>query len=255
MNRSRNRKDKKVNVNLYIRIFVLIITLIGVYGIIKAPASDKDILERELAENEEALTSEPEATLSEPSKDKAGEGTLSQTEESLTPFPEGSPAEKNDKTDKNISVIGDSVFLGASPSFLEMYKDAVVDAKVSRRVSQGLDIAKELDKNGQLGSTVIISLGTNGNFNESTGQELIDYLGADRTIYWINAYGKSLDTQDDANRIIKKLTDKNDNVHLIPWAKEAKKHPDWFYQDGIHLNKEGQKGFAEFVSSAIEGEE
>lgn len=283
MNKIRNKKKNK-KFKIYIRIIVLItITLIGCYGIIRAPKSDTDILERELAENEKALQQslqqtnspqpeiseppetsapapEPETTPSEPSSDETGEDASSQTEapqatSSLTSFPDSSSEDEPDKTGKDISVIGDSVFLGASPSFKEIYKDAVIDAKVSRQVSKGIDVAKELDKNGQLGSTVIIALGTNGNFNEATGQELIDYLGADRTIYWINAYGKKLDIQDDVNKTIKDLADKNDNVHLISWAKKAKKHSDWFYQDGIHLNSEGQKGYAEFVSEAIEGGE
>lgn len=281
MNKIRNKKKNK-KFKIYIRIIVLItITLIGCYGIIRAPKSDTDILERELAENEKALQESlqqtnspqpeiseppetsapaPETTPSEPSSGENEEGSSSQTEapqaaSSLTSFPDSSPEDEPEKTVKDISVIGDSVFLGASPSFKEIYEDAVIDAKVSRQVSKGIDVAKELDKNGQLGSTVIIALGTNGNFNEATGQELIDYLGADRTIYWINAYGKKLDIQDDVNKTIKDLADKNDNVHLISWAKKAKKHSDWFYQDGIHLNNEGQKGYAEFVSEAIEGGE
>lgn len=298
--------NKKIK--LYIRITVLVlITLIGCYGIIRAPKSDKDILERELAENERALqqTNRPPEDTPWPSSDETGGDASYQAKpagtdaagnkasesdsyeidssatnlpaadkpddgSSITPYTNNSSDGKadkdggkqnNDKTDvpdksgKDISVIGDSVFLGASPSFKELYKDAVIDAKVSRQVSQALDIAKELDKNGNLHSTVIISLGTNGNFNETTGQELIDYLGPERTIYWINAYGKKLDIQDDVNKTINKLADGNDNVHVISWAKKAKKHSDWFYQDGIHLNKEGQEGFAEFVSDAINGEE
>lgn len=300
--------NKKIK--LYIRITVLVlITLIGCYGIIRAPKSDKDILERELAENERALqqTNRPPEDTPGPSSGETGGDASYQAKpagtdaagikasesdsyeidssatnlpaadkpddgSSITPYTDnssngkpgkdgGKQDEDKDKTDvpdksgKDISVIGDSVFLGASPSFKELYKDAVIDAKVSRQVSKALDIAKELDKNGNLHSTVIISLGTNGNFNETTGQELIDYLGPERTIYWINAYGKKLDIQDDVNKTINKLADGNDNVHVISWAKKAKKHSDWFYQDGIHLNKEGQEGFAGFVSDAINGEE
>lgn len=224
---------KRKQMKLYIKAAVLVlITLIGCYGIIKAPKSDKEILEKELAENELALQQK----------------TL--PDESSEPIEKGTPSAA-DTSGKDISVIGDSVFLGASRSFKKLHKNAVIDAKISRQVWQGLDVAKELNKKGRLGSTVIISLGTNSNFNESTGQELIDYLGKKRTIYWINAYGKTLDIQDEVNRTIRDLADKNKNVHIISWAKKAKKHPDWFYQDGIHLNTEGQEGFARFVSDAI----
>ena len=77
-----------------------------------------------------------------------------------------------------VTVIGDSVFLGASVAFQQQCENAVVDAKISRQVVQALDVAKQLDKKHKLGDIVIIALGTNSNFNSKSGQKLIDYLGA-----------------------------------------------------------------------------
>lgn len=150
-------------------------------------------------------------------------------------------------TDPSICVIGDSVFLGAAPSYKKLVPHAVIDAKISRQVCHGLEIAKKLAKQGKLGNTVLISLGTNGKFNEATGQAIIDYLGKDRTVYWINAYGKNLEWQKEVNQTIRTLAAKNETVHVIDWAKEARKHPGWFYQDGMHLNTKGQSGFAKFI--------
>ena len=149
--------------------------------------------------------------------------------------------------ERKITVIGDSVFLGAAPAFQKLQKGVVIDAKISRQVSQALEVAEKLEKKGKLGDTVIISLGVNGNFTEATGQELIDYLGKDRKIYWINAHGKDVSWQDTVNKTIQKLAGKNDNLQVIDWTKRAEKHPDWFYQDGTHLNEKGQKEFAEFI--------
>lgn len=157
-----------------------------------------------------------------------------------------------ENSERTISVIGDSVFLGASPAFQELQEHAVIDAKISRQVYQAMDVAKKLEKKGKLGDTIIISLGTNGNFNPATGQELIDYLGPDRTIYWINAYGKKLDIQKQVNETIRDLAKRNANVSVISWASEGKDHPDWFYQDGVHLNSKGQTGFARFIQKSIE---
>lgn len=217
----------KKKLMLYIGIFLLLCcTVIAGYGIFNAPESDQEVLEQELRHNEEALQ---------------------QTDST----PQSKPTPTESKEEKTISVIGDSVFLGAAPSFQEIQENAVIDAKISRQVRHGLDVAKKLNKKGKLGNIVIISLGTNGTFNEVTGQELIDYLGTDRTIYWINAYGKKLDFQQDVNQTIQKLVEKNNNVHLIPWAQEAKKHPDWFYQDGTNLNTKGQDGFSRYIQENI----
>ena len=140
---------------------------------------------------------------------------------------------------------------GAAPSFKKLYKNAVIDAKVSRQVVQALDTAKKLQKKGRLGDTVIIALGTNGNFNSATGQKLIDYLGPDRTIYWIDAYGRDLPVQKDVNQTIRRVAAANQNDQVIAWSKEGGKHPDWFYQDGIHLNITGQKKFARFIKKNL----
>lgn len=227
-------KKERKTVKFYIGIVALLCcTVIGCYGIFKAPASDQDELEQELKHNEQVLENS------------------TQTEHPSTPEVTETPTATK-TPQKTISVIGDSVFLGAAPSFQKLQKNAVIDAKISRQVYQGIDVAKKLKKKGKLGDIVIISLGTNGKFNPITGQSFIDYLGKERTIYWINAYGKKLDFQQEVNKTIEQLAQKNTNVHVIPWAKEGKKHPNWFYQDGTHLNGKGQEGFADFIQKMIQ---
>lgn len=219
-------------INLKIKILVLLCcTVIAGYGLLHAPASDQNEMEQELKNREKELQQQAAAQTEQPDKTQTTEP----------------PAEEK----RTVTVIGDSVFLGASPSFLKLEKDAVIDAKISRQVRHGLDVAKKLNKKGQLGNTIILSLGTNSPFNPVTGQELLDYLGKERTIYWINAYGKNLEFQKEVNKTIQELAAKNSNVHLISWAKEAKKHPGWFYQDGTHLNAKGQDGFAKFIWKRI----
>lgn len=210
---------------------LLCCTAIACYGIFHAPASDQTEMEQELKNREKELNQ-----------------TASQTD----PPKESQTTQKPATEKRTITVIGDSVFLGASPSFLKLEKEAVIDAKISRQVRHGMDVAKKLNKKGKLGNTILISLGTNSPFNPVTGQELIDYLGKERTIYWINAYGKNLEFQKEVNQTIQELVKRNSNVHLIPWAKEAKKHPDWFYQDGTHLNTKGQDGFAAYIWDKIQ---
>lgn len=219
-------------INLKIKILLLFCcTIVAVYGILQAPSSDQNQMEQELKEREQQLAKTAPRT--------------STPEESKT-------TQKPATEKRTITVIGDSVFLGASPSFLKLEKEAVIDAKISRQVRHGMDVAKKLNKKGKLGNTILISLGTNSPFNPVTGQELINYLGKERTIYWINAYGKNLEFQKEVNQTIQELVKRNSNVHLIPWAKEAKKHPDWFYQDGTHLNTKGQDGFAAYIWDKIQ---
>lgn len=253
MKENKHSKNKKLTSGIKILI-ILLCTIIGCYGIATAPESDQGALKQELQQNAKILEGIEQNNQSQENSNKetvqtdsttaTGNTNPSQSSENLSS--ETSPSVTEQPTEI-ISVIGDSVFLGAAPDYRKLVPDAVIDAKISRQVYHGLDVAKKLDKKGKLGNTVLIALGTNGKFNEVTGQELIDYLGRNRHIYWITAYGKKLSWQKEVNQTIQKLADKNENVSVIGWAKEAKKHPNWFYQDGTHLNTKGQKGFAKFI--------
>ena len=153
----------------------------------------------------------------------------------------------------SLTFVGDSITLGASPDILEVFPNAYVDAQTSRQVRGSVEILKNLDSEGHLGQNVVILLGVNGPFLEKDAQELIDYLGPDRHIWWVNAYGSHIEWQDRGNEVIAAVAAANDNMTVIDWASEGALHPDWFYEDGVHLNKEGQANFASFLYSNLMG--
>ena len=214
---------------------VVAITLIACVGLIKAPskASDHlaDDLKNEFRQNQELLQ---------------------QSDRQQQTPPETQEVSKEHEPENNFTTfVGDSVMLGAVPDLMEATPDSIIDAKESRQVVQAVDILKELDAQGKLGHKVVIELGINSCFSQSTGQEVIDYLGKDREIYWVNIYGKFLPEQQKTNDVIQALAKANDNVQVIAWDKVAEQHPDWFYNDGIHLNGEGRKGFAQTMCEAL----
>lgn len=164
--------------------------------------------------------------------------------------------EVNTESDTEINTdtftaIGDSVMLGAAQEIKNLFPESIVDAKESRQVVQAKSILEELDSNNQLNSTVIVALGTNGPFSMEKGQELIDYLGSNRTIFWITAYGEHLQWQDESNDTIQALAEQNENVTIIDWASYATSHPEWFYNDGIHLNADGRSAYANLIKEVL----
>lgn len=148
-------------------------------------------------------------------------------------------------TYSNVTLIGDSVMLGAADNISSSMPGCIVDAKESRQVKAGVEIAQGLEQQGNLKGTVVIALGTNGTFSQETGQALIDYLGTDRNIYWVYAYGVSW--QDDSNSVIAALAANNSNVTVIDWPAYASGHSDYFYNDGIHLNGTGRSAYAQML--------
>ena len=152
----------------------------------------------------------------------------------------------------SLTAIGDSVMLGAAPAIKEALPECVIDAQESRQVVQAVDVADTLESQGNLGDTVIVALGTNGTFDKSAGQALIDDLGKERNIYWITAYGEHLQWQDYSNETIYALARENENVNIIDWAETASGHSEWFYEDGIHLNADGQEAYAQLIKENIQ---
>ncbi|MCI6637983.1 MAG: acyltransferase family protein [Bilifractor sp.] len=158
--------------------------------------------------------------------------------------------------DRHILAVGDSVMLGAAPSLQDAFANIKVDAEEGRQEYNAIDeVAKLLNQNPDV-DTVILGLGTNGYFYQEDGQKMIDEIGSDKDIYWVNTYNRDQqDTQKQINDVISALADANSNVHLISWDEEAPNHPDWFWDDGIHLNPQGQEGYAEFIKECIGGEQ
>ena len=156
-----------------------------------------------------------------------------------------------DASKLSVTLIGDSVMLGAEASIESILPSAVVDAAESRQVVKGESILENLNSTGSLYDTVVLALGTNGPFKQETGQKMIDYLGSDRNIYWITTYGSTLTWQEESNDVIRAIAEENDNVTIIDWAAYAESHPEWFYSDGIHLNGDGRVAYAQLIYDSL----
>ena len=214
--------------------------------------SDADQVAKELEENAQRLEEEKDKDdQSQESDTSEGEDTSEETAEDQD-TQEQEPQEPAVDPLEDVTCIGDSVMLGAAPSIEDMLPESgVVDAKESRQVVQAVGILQDLEAQGKLGSTVVIALGTNSPFNSSKGQEIIDYLGADRKVFWVNVYGANLQWEDQSNDAINRVVEANDNVTLIDWNSTASQHSDWFYNDGIHLKPDGQQGYAQLIIDTI----
>ena len=150
-----------------------------------------------------------------------------------------------------VTMIGDSVMLGALSALQEALPGCIVDAKVSRQLWDAFAVIDALESSGSLGSTVVVALGTNGPFSVEEGQGVVDRLGANRQIYWVTAFGTSLSWQDQSNDSIRALAARNPNVTVVDWAASAAQNTGWLYSDGIHLQGGGQAAYAAMIRDAL----
>lgn len=147
-----------------------------------------------------------------------------------------------------ITMIGDSIMLSASEEILKIMPDCVINARKNRQVEEGIEIVKELELQEKVGDIVVIALGTNGMFTDDAAEELLECLGEERRIYWVTAYGKNLAWRDEVNEKIRQMAEQYDNIRILDWEVVAAEHMEWFCEDGIHLNTDGQNGYAQFIA-------
>ena len=156
-------------------------------------------------------------------------------------------APKNVDSSK-VTMIGDFILEGAQGYILEAMPEIYISSYQNRQVYDGSYVANELKEAGNLRDVVVVELGTNGPFDEETGQEMIDAIGKERRIYWINIYASNRDYESDVNDTIKKLAEKNSNVTIIDWNAEVTKHPEYVH-DGFYLTDEGLEAMTKMINT------
>lgn len=149
----------------------------------------------------------------------------------------------------NATAIGDSVMLGASSTLMNEIGGIYVDAAKNRRVTDANDIVNNLKSQNLLASTVVIHLGTNSASTRESFQSVVDAIGKDHEIYWINVCGA--DWSAEVNTTINEVVAANDNVHLIDWSAYSAGHDDWFAPDHIHLDAAGKTSYASYIKENI----
>lgn len=152
---------------------------------------------------------------------------------------------------EHVTVIGDSVILDAVDDLRETFPNLSADVKIGRQLVAAYDVVEQLEANGQLGEHVILSLGSNGNFNTKTLQQLIDRIGKERHIYVVTTRIRD-SWQDRVNANLRNAALANEHVTVIDWHKESANQPSWFEPDQTHLRPEGGKGFANVVVQYME---
>lgn len=262
MNRKETSKHAVEKVVLALRVIMIPAlllcsraTLMDVQAVCEAPAQTENITEEAQPEIQpEEVSPTPEESVVEEAPAQT-EGTAEDVQtptENVAEEAQVQAEEAENVTEPlSVTMVGDSVMLGASPSILGMLPDCVIDAKVSRQVIQADSVLDTLEQQNALRQTVVIALGTNGPFSVAKGQELIDRLGSGRTIYWVTAYGRDLRWQEDSNATIRQLAETNENVHIIDWAQAASGHAEWLCSDGIHLNAAGRDAYAGIILGGL----
>jgi len=150
-----------------------------------------------------------------------------------------------------VLAIGDSVMLGASQAVRHAVTDVEVDAHVGRQVAAALTMFRERKVAHRLAPTIVIHLGNNGTFSTKQFEAMMQLLQeVPRVVFLTNKVPRKW--QKPNNNALTDGVARYPNARLVDWRARSAAHPEWFWQDGIHLRPEGAKIYATLIATAIQ---
>jgi len=140
------------------------------------------------------------------------------------------------------------VLLGARRSFDETFPaGGMMDAVEGRQADPILQDIDADAAHDRLNMLVIIDVGDNGLIDAGTLRRTLGRLHGKRVIVVNNRVDRPW--QDPNNHTITSIVGQFGNVRLLDWHRASATHPDWFYDDGIHLTPPGATAYARLIST------
>ena len=155
-------------------------------------------------------------------------------------------------TGGEVVVVGDSVTIAAAPSLEADLPGVAVNAEVSRSVYAALPALQAMDAGGAR-PCVVIALATNGSVETDQLDAILSYLGPDRRLVLVTAYGPARTTWiPPANDTIRAFARAHpDQVAVADWDAAVAARPDLLLDDQVHPVPEGAQLYAQMVTNAV----
>ncbi len=151
---------------------------------------------------------------------------------------------------ESVTVIGDSLQIDLAPVLEESLPGIIIDAEIGRQMYDAPEIIDGLREKGMLKDTVIVGLGTNGAFTEKQLCKTLNCLEGAREILLVNSrVPKPWEAA--VNKALKKAAEEYSNVRLIDWHNVSSGHDEYFYKDGVHLNRKGAEAYCKMIKEAL----
>ena len=147
-------------------------------------------------------------------------------------------------------MIGDSVSIGLTDVFHQAYTGGLIDACGNRQLAMGQQVYDYYRDRGEVGSNVILALGTNGSFDAEELEAFLADIGDDKNVWIVtnrvpSSWGRT------TNQTINEVAANHSNVQVIDWEAYSEGHDEWLSTDGIHLSAAGRVAYMQMIVDAI----
>lgn len=150
----------------------------------------------------------------------------------------------------SVTAIGDSVMLDVQSYIEKSFPGAVVDGQIGRQMAEAPAVLDQLRRNGQLGQTVIIELGTNGAFTKDQLSNLLASLKDAKRIILVNTRVPR-PWESIVNKHIAEAAAQDPRITMIDWYGASSGKTSYFEHDGVHLKPKGAKAYASLLAQAL----
>lgn len=139
-----------------------------------------------------------------------------------------------------VTVIGDSVALGAQATLMKNIPDCYVDAGVSRQIKAGYDVLIDLQEKEELREYVVIALGTNGHHNfADLMTQIIDGLNSGHRLIFVTPFdGRANENANILNETaewLRDLPNQYDYITIADWHALISTQANLLAGDRVHL--------------------
>ncbi len=150
-----------------------------------------------------------------------------------------------------MTVVGDSLAVGAVDGLVALMPATTVDAAVSRQAPEVFDRLTQRHTAGQLDSVVVIQTGTNGVVADDQLRQTLEQLSDRQRVVLVTSHGPHW-WQVQANETLAAVGAEFPNVRIADFASAANGRSDYFVEDGVHLTPVGLDAYTQLITSTVQ---
>ena len=141
--------------------------------------------------------------------------------------------------------------LSAAGEMRHVLGAVAIDAQLGRHTATTIDLLRARRDANQLGAVVIIQTGDNGYLSVREMQTMLKLVGGVRRVVLVNLHVPR-EWERNNNDILRGESEGQPNVVLVDWSAASANHPEYFWDDGMHLRAYGARAYATLVAAAIQ---
>lgn len=160
------------------------------------------------------------------------------------------PGPRSSRT-ASLTVVGDSVVLGASSELSKIGEGVSVHGQVGRQWWEITSELRTLVDNDGLGDVVVIQLGNNGTLTAKIFDEVMALLVDVEQVLFVNVRVPKPWEADVNAEIAAGVARHGPRALLADWHALSDDHPEFFLPDGVHLEHPGSEALRELIESTL----